>query len=100
MGPIRVLFHRLAARELRCARNWYRERSVEAADRFSVAVNQAVSQIIARGDALPPVNKDYRYIRVNRFPYVLIFQTDGGGVVKVVAVAHTSRRPGYWRRRK
>jgi len=39
-------------------------------------------------------------VRVNRFPYLLIFGEQSPNVVMVVAVAHTSRRPGYWRHRR
>jgi toxin ParE1/3/4 len=100
MPTIQVVFHRLATREYRSARDWYRERSVEVAERFGTAVDQAVSRIVASGDALPLLTRTYRYVRVNGFPYVLIFRQDDRGAMVVVAVAHTSRRPGYWRRRK
>jgi toxin ParE1/3/4 len=33
---------------------------------------------------------------VKRFPYRIIFQVDGERVT-VVAIAHHSRRPEYWR---
>jgi toxin ParE1/3/4 len=100
MPTLRVSFHRLAAREYRSARDWYRERSPEAAERFSVAVDHAVSHILARRKSLPIVTGPYRYARVSRFPYVLIFRPVDEGTILIVAVAHTSRRPGYWRRRE
>ncbi len=95
-----VIFHRLAAREYRTARDWYRQRSVEAAERFCIAVDRAVSRIFSDVDSLPKLTGAYRYVRVNRFPYVLIFRQTAPNAVMVVAVAHTSRRPGYWRGRK
>jgi plasmid stabilization system protein ParE len=95
-----VIFHRLAAREYRSARNWYRERSVEVSERFCLAVDRAVSRIVAGAESLPTLTGAYRYVRISRFPYVLIFRPVERDAIMVVAVAHTSRRPGYWRRRK
>jgi hypothetical protein len=95
-----VSFHRLAAREYRLARDWYRERSIEVAQRFVQAVDRAVSRISEDADALPILIGSYRYVKVARYPYLLAFRNIDATHIKVVAVAHTSRRPGYWRRRK
>jgi plasmid stabilization system protein ParE len=100
MPASRVLFHRLAAGEYHSAREWYRERSVEVAKRFCMAVGRAADRIAADADSLPALTGTYRYARVDRFPYVLVFRRLDAHVVVVVAVAHTSRRPGYWRRRR
>ena len=99
MPATQVIFHRLAAREYRSARDWYRERSVEVAQRFCSAVDRAVSRIVTEADSLPTLVGAYRYVRVQRFPYLMIFRHLDRDVIMVVAVAHTSRRPGYWRRR-
>ena len=58
-----------------------------------------MERISGEPDALPPLGIKYRWVRVSRFPYVLVFRELTPKTVKVVAVAHTSRRPGYWRRR-
>jgi toxin ParE1/3/4 len=100
MPAAQLLFHHLAAQEYRSARDWYRERSEAVADRFCLAVDRAVSRIIAEGDSLSTLTGTYRYIRVGRFPYVLIFRRYDPDLIIIVATAHTSRRPGYWRRRK
>ena len=99
MAATEVIFHRLAAREYRSASDWYRERSPEIAERFRGAVDQAVRRIAANADSLPTLTGMNRYVRVQGFPYVLIFRRLDRNVRMVVAVAHTSRRPGYWRRR-
>lgn len=41
---------------------------------------------------------DLRRFVLHRFPYVIVYLVDPGEIV-VLAVAHTRRRPGYWRRR-
>jgi plasmid stabilization system protein ParE len=95
-----VEFHRLAAKEYRAAQNWYRARSDEAAARFRDAVDRAVDRITNTPDVFAHLEADLRWIRVGRFPYTLIFRRPAQGSISVVAVAHTSRRPGYWRRRR
>lgn len=44
-----------------------------------------------------PVEKppDVRCIRMNRFPYAVLYR-QVSGVVQVLAVAHHRRRPNYW----
>ena len=87
-------------REYRSAHDWYAARSVEVAERFRGAVDRAVERIATQRDALAPLGSAYRWVRVSRFPHVLIFRDQSPSTVMVVAVAHTSRRPGYWRRRR
>jgi len=99
MPAAQVIFHRLAAREYRSSREWYAKRSAAVAERFRLAVDRAVDRIVKEADSLGVLVGQYRYVRVSRFPYVLIFRRLDSAVVVVVAVAHTSRRPGYWRRR-
>lgn len=97
--PATVVFHQLAAREYRSSRDWYDARSDSVAERFRIAVDRAVARVEAEADALPVLSGPYRWLRVRRFPYLLIFRRKSPEVIVIVAVAHTSRRPGYWRRR-
>ncbi len=100
MSPrLQVAFHRLALEELREARDWYDGRSADAGSNFRVAIIAAIERIADDPDALPLAFSEYRYARLSRFPYVVIFRKLAQGVL-VVAVAHTSRRFGYWRRRQ
>ncbi len=100
MPAAQVIFHRLAAREYRSSRDWYAKRSLDVAQRFRIAVERAADRIATDPDALPVLVGEYRYVRVARFPYVLVFRRLDAAAVMIIAVAHTSRRPGYWRRRR
>lgn len=97
---MRVAFHRLAAKEYREARSWYARKSREVAAEFRDAVDRAVIRLASNPRATSPLGSRYRYVRVNRFPYIVVFEIDASGQCFVVALAHTSRRPNYWRRRK
>ena len=46
-----------------------------------------------------PFGTRYRWMRVRRFPYILYYEILDPFRVRVYAVAHTSRHPGYWLRR-
>ncbi len=48
-----VVFHRLAAREYRSARDWYADRAAQAAENFRIAVDRAVSRISSESESLP-----------------------------------------------
>jgi hypothetical protein len=100
MPSRRVIFHRLAANEFRDARQWYATRSALAEEKFRAAARASLERIINDPGFLAPIDETYRRVRVRGFPYILIFRELPGDLMLVVAVAHTSRRPGYWRRRK
>ena len=100
MAPHTVIFHRLAAEEARTAARWYARRNPAAAARFQLAVDEVVQRIAAAPDQGAPFRGPYRWMRVRRFSYVLYYAIIDPSLVRVYAVAHTSRRPGYWLRRR
>jgi toxin ParE1/3/4 len=99
MSPPHVAFHQLALREFDEACAWYDKESPIASERFKVAVEAATERIRRSFESLPRFSGEYRWVRVERFQYILVFRRRTDRETLVVAVAHTSRRPGYWRRR-
>ena len=97
---IEVRFHRLAAREYRAARMWYSARSNPAATRFRLAVDDAVQRLTGSPDTQPNLSDNYHWVRVRKFPYILVYCHLTNQVWMIVAVAHTSRRARYWKRRR
>jgi plasmid stabilization system protein ParE len=95
-----IEFHQLARSELREAVLWYRERSPAVAERFVDQVNHAVERIEHDPESHPVIGRNHRYVRVSRFPYLLVFRMTDTDAVLITAVAHTSRRSGYWRHRQ
>jgi len=94
-----VIFHPLAMREYRRSRSWYAARSADAEERFVRELDQALRRVAAAPEALPRLAGENRYVRVAGFPYIVVFRRVNSEIVKVISVAHTSRRPGYWRHR-
>jgi plasmid stabilization system protein ParE len=99
MSAWNVRFNRLAIKDYREAREYYAARSPAAAARFVEAVDAAVRRILRAPDSLPVVVGKYRRVRVDRFPHSLVYYVRDEHDVRIVAVAHPSRRPGNWRRR-
>jgi toxin ParE1/3/4 len=94
--PIDV--HRLAAHEAGKARRWYARRSLNAGQRFVAELRRAFQEIAATPSRWPKHFLGTRAFRLRKFPYLVIYQ-DSSSVIRVLAIAHGSRRPGYWRRR-
>jgi plasmid stabilization system protein ParE len=94
-----VSFNRSAIKDYRQARDYYAERSPATAARFVDAVDAAIKRILLAPDWLSAVSGKYRRVRVEKFPHSLVFYERAENDIRVVAVAHPSRRPGYWRRR-
>jgi plasmid stabilization system protein ParE len=94
-----MLFHRLAAQDFVRARRWYGRASPQAEARFVAAVGDALAAVDANPLMAPCYQGPYRWQGVRRFPYVIYFEPITPGTVYVYAVAHASRRPGYWLRR-
>jgi hypothetical protein len=96
----KVEFHRLAQKEYLEAHRWYAARSLEAANNLTLAVDHAVSRLRKNPQGLSKIAKQFRYARVMGFPYILIFREIEPRIIHIHAMAHTSRRPGYWRKRR
>lgn len=95
-----VVFHRLAAREYRLARSWYRHRSRSAAERFCAEVDRVVERICESLLQGALFRGNVRWMRTRRFPFLLFYEVVNSSVIRVYAVAHARRRLGYWLRRK
>jgi plasmid stabilization system protein ParE len=93
-----VDFHPRALAEARAERRYYARISPALAGRFMAELDAVVARVGAAPQAWPPHLHGTRFCRFNRFPFLLIYLEDAAGVL-VIAVAHTGRKPGYWRRR-
>lgn len=69
------------------------------ADRFLDEVEQAKRSIAERPRAWTEIEPGVRQKVLHRFPFALIYEIDADEI-RVLAVAHHSRRPGYWRDRE
>lgn len=98
MAAARIEFDPDAAEELLAAREWFRVRSIAAAQSFADEVSAALERIRHAPDRWPKAHAHTRRHGVHRFPYVIFYRKSGDSI-QVIAVAHARRRPGYWRDR-
>ena len=87
-----------AEQEAHAAFLWYLERSERAAAAFEQEIEQAIERIGEAPATHPIVEGELRRYLLDRFPYALLYAI-GPTAVRVIAVAHQHRRPGYWTQR-
>jgi toxin ParE1/3/4 len=91
-------FHQEATEEYDAAFDWYLERSPNAALRFDEEVDFALAQIIAAPTRWAGGPHSTRRYLLRQFPFTLIYRERAANI-QIIAVAHTSRKPGYWKQR-
>lgn len=93
---VRVL--EVAQQELDEAIAYYNGQGPGLGDAFLLEAVAAIDRIRRFPQAWHPLGESTRRCRLRRFPYGLIYHEDKGEVL-IVAVAHSHRRPDYWRDR-
>jgi plasmid stabilization system protein ParE len=94
-----VLIAAAAEEDYVASLRWYAERSRRAAEGFEAAVRLALESIAAAPERYPPCDDRHRFCLLKRYPFQIIYRKATEGRCLVVAVAHTSRCPGYWLQR-
>jgi plasmid stabilization system protein ParE len=95
---VKIFFHDDALEEYVAAVTWYERDYPGRGERFGAAVEQALAGI-AGGPQAFPRRFGVHAVPVPRFPYVVFFDVPDPDSIRVLAVAHGKRRPGYWRDR-
>jgi toxin ParE1/3/4 len=96
---MRVKLHPEARVDLKEGKAFYRHRSPIATVAFADEIDVAISRIVESPLRYPAGEHGTReYVLPWRFPYTLVYRLNENLIV-VVAVAHQSREPGYWRHR-
>jgi len=83
---------------LRDAIGWYRSRSPNVGVEFRVTVSDVIRQIVKAPQRWPEYLHGTRRFVMRRFPFFIVY-LDDGDEVSIVAVAHSKRKPGYWKAR-
>ncbi len=87
-----------ARQEYLSAQDWYEAQRPGLGEDYLAAVIETLGRIhpaeqhpvVKRVDGHP-----IRYAHVRRFPYRVVFM-ETADAIRVLAVAHVKRRPGYW----
>lgn len=94
-----VHYHPEAQEEYEAAVAWYYSRSPDASLRFEAEVDRISQIILANPELYARYDNEHRFAVLRRFPYSLAYSVQGPEIF-VVAVAHSSRLPGYWKGRR
>lgn len=95
MKPLQI--GHAASAEFAEAVRWYEQKRTGLGGEFFDAVTHAVELIRTRPEVGAVAGRT-RSWRLTRFPYRLVYRVREDDV-HIVAIAHTSRRPGYWKNR-
>ncbi len=87
-----------AEAELQDGVAYYDRESRTLGDRFANAYLDALDRIAASPRLYPRRGRDFRQCRLKKFPYALVYRIQRQTII-VIAVAHLSRKPEYWRGR-
>ena len=93
-----VRFHPEALAELIAAAQYLEDQSPRLGLDFIAAIERTSKRIQQFPDVGRPFGRRLRRVLVPGFPYGIIYRNDGQRTL-IVAVAHSSRRPGHWRSR-
>lgn len=93
--------HRLAVAEIDHEVDYYESRQAGLGTELEDEIDAALSLILRFPEAAPQwrERQDRRVTALNRFPFTIPYQITHEDIV-VLALAHTSRRPDYWSRRR
>jgi toxin ParE1/3/4 len=92
---MRIVFHPQARSELIEAAQYYEEKLQGLGLHFLVSVDEALENLQKSPFLHPADEKARRKWRIQRFPYHFVYKV-GLNLIFILAVAHSSRKPGYW----
>jgi plasmid stabilization system protein ParE len=95
----RVSFHPEAEVEFLAAAEFYETQRRGLGVEFIIEVRRAARALQQHPELGHRFSRRLRRLLVQRFPYGLLYRIEAEAIL-IVAVAHLSRRPGYWRRRR
>jgi plasmid stabilization system protein ParE len=98
---MKLRLHRRAVAEIDHEVDYYESRQAGLGEDLENEVDAVLSLILRFPRAAPAWrhHADRRVAVLDRFPFTLPYQISLDEIV-VLALAHTSRRPGYWSRRR
>ena len=95
--PVRL--DAVAEQEVEEAYTWYEDREPGLGERFLLHLAMTFESVEEAPEGCAPVPGQFaapvQAARVKRFPYRVVFM-ELQDRFRVVALAHSSRRPGYW----
>ena len=95
---MRPEFHPEAELELIESAVYYEKQVPGLGERFEFEIRYATDLLLDQPEIGPLVDPNLRKFILTRFPFTLYYSVTAD-VLRIEAVAHQSRRPGYWKPR-
>lgn len=95
---MRLEFHPEAELELIAAALYYDKQVPGLGERFESEIRNATDLLLDQPEIRTSVGPDLRKFILTRFPFTLYYSVTADALC-IEAVAHQSRRPGYWKSR-
>jgi plasmid stabilization system protein ParE len=91
----RVIFDPAARKEFLQAVNYYEQCQTGLGRRFKQAVEFSLNNIAQNPLRFRSIAPPFRRCLLQHFPFALIYTVEPQHI-RLIAVAHTRRKPGYW----
>lgn len=96
--------HPKAENELRAAARWYEKQREGLGIEFFATVDAAMAGIETNPDRASRLETwrgegDVRRVVLPRFPYLIVYEVIQG-VIHIWSIAHSKRKPNYWKSRR
>lgn len=96
----RLVYHRLARKELVEAVKWYEEKSAGRGEKFMRFIIAKLAYLQENGERYPVTKGYFREFFVDSYPFIIVFRLNKRKkVLFIAAVFHTSRNPANKYRR-
>ena len=91
----KISFHEDANAEMVHAAQYYEEKAYGLGSSFLDAVEDGVKKILKNPETYQLISDEIRHKILDRFPYSILYVIEPG-IIRIIAVVHQKRRPGYW----
>ena len=91
-------YHPEARAELLEAHSWYSGIGEALGQKFLDELYRSAQRVVQYPRSYPTTYRVFHSCLLNTFPYKIVYRVRQSRIY-VLAIAHTSKRPGYWRRR-
>ncbi|MGE3466540.1 MAG: type II toxin-antitoxin system RelE/ParE family toxin [Pyrinomonadaceae bacterium] len=95
---MKVRFHPEALAENIAAGRYYERQAIGLGRRYFDVIEKSARRIGNNPDLFPILDAPFRRLVILEFRYSLIYSIESDSAL-IVAVAHQSREPGYWKER-
>jgi len=91
-------FHHEALAEYEADIRYYKKRQPGLQNRFVAAVEDVIGRILEHPERWRRIEQEIQRCLTRTFPYAVIYSVQGE-MVFIIAIAHGSREPDYWKHR-